>query len=77
VRDEVLNGKSQLLGRLPETQQLQLNIVLPLRDKAGLDDSFDRTRDLSKHPAARIASTAQAFGQEDDITVLTVRRLER
>jgi kumamolisin len=38
VRDEVINGKSQLLGRLPETQQLQLNIVLPIRDQAGLDE---------------------------------------
>ncbi len=37
VRDAVLNGQAQLLGRLPETQQIQLDIVLPLRDQAGLD----------------------------------------
>jgi kumamolisin len=37
VRDAVVNGQAQLLGRLPATQQLQLNIVLPLRDPAGLD----------------------------------------
>jgi kumamolisin len=37
VRDAVLNGQAQLLGRLPETQQIQLDIVLSLRDQAGLD----------------------------------------
>jgi kumamolisin len=37
VRDAVLNGQAQLVGRLPATQQMQLNIVLPLRDQAGLD----------------------------------------
>ncbi len=37
VRDAVVTGQAQLVGRLPATQQLQLNIVLPLRDQAGLD----------------------------------------
>jgi hypothetical protein len=31
---------------------------------------FDRTRAVSNQPAAAIANQAQAFGQEDDITVL-------
>jgi hypothetical protein len=35
---------------------------------------FERTRAISTQSAERIASTAQAFGQEDDITVLTVTR---
>jgi kumamolisin len=38
VRDAVNNGQAQLLGHLPETQQLQLDLVLPLRDQAGLDE---------------------------------------
>jgi kumamolisin len=38
VRDEVYNGKAQLLGRLPATQQMQLDLVLPLRNQAGLDE---------------------------------------
>jgi kumamolisin len=38
VRDVVNNGQAQLLGRLPETQQMQLDIVLPLSDPAGLDE---------------------------------------
>jgi len=33
---------------------------------------FDRTRDLSRQPAASIAHAAHAFGQMDDITVVTV-----
>ena len=35
---------------------------------------FDRTREISAKPAAAIAATARAWGQNDDITVVTVRR---
>ncbi len=35
---------------------------------------FDRTRDISNKPAAKIAATAKAWGQNDDITVVTLRR---
>ena len=37
VREVTLNGRAKLLGTLPPTQILQLDIVLPLRDQAGLD----------------------------------------
>jgi serine phosphatase RsbU (regulator of sigma subunit) len=33
---------------------------------------FDRTREISREPAAQIAAAARAFGQLDDITVVTV-----
>jgi phosphoserine phosphatase RsbU/P len=36
---------------------------------------FERTRAISMQSASSIASAAQAFGQEDDITVLIVRML--
>jgi hypothetical protein len=36
---------------------------------------FERVRAMSGQPAHDIAAAAQAFGQEDDITVLTVARL--
>jgi len=36
---------------------------------------FERTRDISTQSARDIAAAAQAFGQEDDITVLTIARL--
>jgi hypothetical protein len=35
---------------------------------------FDRTREISTRPAAEIAEAARAWGQNDDITVVTVRR---
>ena len=38
---------------------------------------FDRTRDISTKSAAEIASAAKAWGQTDDITVLTVSNLRK
>jgi hypothetical protein len=35
---------------------------------------FERTAAASTQPAESIAKTAQAFGQDDDITVLTISR---
>ncbi len=35
---------------------------------------FDRTREISTKPAQEIADAAKAWGQTDDITVVTVRR---
>jgi hypothetical protein len=35
---------------------------------------FDRTREISMKPAQEIADAAKAWGQNDDITVVTVRR---
>ncbi len=36
---------------------------------------FDRTREISGKPAHEIADAAKAWGQNDDITVVTVRRV--
>ncbi len=33
---------------------------------------FDRTQSISTESAEKVAHAAQAFGQEDDITVLTL-----
>ena len=38
VRDEVANGQAQFVGQLPATQTLLFDIVLPLRDRAGLQN---------------------------------------
>ena len=35
---------------------------------------FERTREISAQPAREIADAAKAWGQNDDITVVTVRR---
>src|SRR5579875_1880398 len=37
VREVVRNGQAQANGRLPATQTMNLDIVLPVRDQAGLD----------------------------------------
>ena len=37
VRGVTLNGQAQSTGRLPATQIMQLDVVLPLSDQAGLD----------------------------------------
>ena len=49
--------------------------VLEARNAAGELFGFDRTRALSTQDASYIAHAAQEFGQEDDITVLTLTRL--
>lgn len=47
--------------------------VVEARSVAGELFGFERTRDISVHSAQQIADAAARFGQEDDITVLTVR----
>ena len=37
VRQATLNGQAKVVGRLPVTQVMRLDIVLPVRDQAGLD----------------------------------------
>jgi serine phosphatase RsbU (regulator of sigma subunit) len=46
--------------------------VVEARNQAGALLGFDRSAALSTQPANAIASAAQAFGQDDDITVLTL-----
>ena len=62
--------------QLSPEQQLTLltDGVIEARDKAGALFGFERSASLSTQPAEAIAQAAQAFGQEDDITVLSVTR---
>jgi len=46
--------------------------VVEAQNSTGELFGFDRTRELSSQSAEEIARTAQAHGQEDDITVLTL-----
>lgn len=46
--------------------------VVEAQSKSGELFGFERTRALSREPAARIAEAARSFGQIDDITVVTV-----
>jgi len=49
VREAVLDGQALSVGRLPATQTMQLNIVLPLRNQGELDNFL---RELSDPRAA-------------------------
>jgi serine phosphatase RsbU (regulator of sigma subunit) len=49
--------------------------VVEARKPTGELFGFDRVHNLSNQSAFYLAEAAKAFGQEDDITVLTVRRL--
>jgi serine phosphatase RsbU (regulator of sigma subunit) len=49
--------------------------VVEARKPNGELFGFDRVRNLCNQSAFLIADTAKNFGQDDDITVLTVQRL--
>ncbi len=60
VRDEVANGRAQLIGQLPATQTLRFDIVLPLRDRAGLQNFVQEIQDPAS-PAYHQFLTPQEF----------------
>src|ERR1019366_6414655 len=60
VREVTRNGEVQSLGRLPATQILQLDIVLPLRDQAGLDSFLKELYDPAS-PSYRHFLTVPEF----------------
>ena len=74
------------LGITGDTDYLEVSVPLPVgaqltlytdgvveaRARSGELLGFDRAAALSIQPAELIAQTAQSFGQDDDITVLTV-----
>jgi hypothetical protein len=62
-------------GKLQSSERLVLlsDGVLEARASDGDLYGFERLSGLSLQPAQEIADTAQRFGQEDDITVLTLR----
>jgi hypothetical protein len=59
-REVTLNGQARLAGRLPATQSMQLDVVLPLRDEAGLLTFLQQLYDPSS-PSYRHYLTAQEF----------------
>ena len=47
--------------------------VVEARNASGELFGFERARTISRQSAKDIAAAAQAFGQDDDITVLTLQ----
>ncbi len=86
---EVVLAGGLPLGVLPEVSYEELRLylhpgdrvlllsdgVVEARKPSGELFGFDRVHNLSNQSAFYLAEAAKAFGQEDDITVLTVRRL--
>ena len=60
VRDEVANGRAQFAGQLPATQTLRFDIVLPLRDRAGLQNFLLEIQDPTS-PSYHQFLTPQEF----------------
>jgi subtilase family serine protease len=44
VREEVANGRAQFVGQLPATETLRFDMVLPLRDRAGLESFLEEVQ---------------------------------
>ena len=58
-----------------QTLTLLSDGVVEASDPQGKLYGFERTRAISAQSAQSIAAAARAFGQEDDITVLTIQRV--
>ena len=82
VRDVTLNGQAPFVGSLPATQSMRLDIVLPVRDQAGLDGFLRELYDPSS-PAYRhfltVDQFTQMFGpsQEDYDAVISFAKANR
>ena len=75
VREAVRNGQAQAVGRLPASQTMQLDLVLPIRDQAGLDAFLGEVYDPTSFSYRRFLTPAEftaRFGptQQDYDTVL-------
>ena len=60
VREVILNGQAQWLGRLPATRQMRLDIVLSLRNQAELESFLPELYDPSS-PSYRRFLTVEEF----------------
>jgi len=79
TRLEVTSGQAKFVSRLPGIQVLRLDIVLPLRDQAGLDsflkEVYDPTSPIYRH-FLTVPEFTERFGptQEDYDTVVAFAR---
>lgn len=67
----------EIACELPQGSRLTLysDGVVEAQSRTGELLGFERARDLAAKSAREIAQVAQEFGQEDDITVLTIDRV--
>jgi serine phosphatase RsbU (regulator of sigma subunit) len=74
IVEEVTYKETELTLEAGQMLTLLSDGVIEARSASGELFGFERTRGISRETAGKIAATAQQFGQEDDITVLTVER---
>ena len=65
---------SRITLQAGDTLTLLSDGVVEARSHSGELFGFERARSISRRPPAEIAEAAQRFGQEDDITVLSITR---
>lgn len=74
VREATLTGRAQPLGRLPATHALRFDIVLPLRDQAGLDsflqEAYDPSSSAYRHFVTPQEFTARFGPSQEDYDAL-------
>jgi serine phosphatase RsbU (regulator of sigma subunit) len=75
VLSDVSYGETRLYLHPGDRVLLFSDGVVEARQPSGELFGFDRVHNLSNQSAFYLAEAAKSFGQEDDITVLTVRRL--
>jgi kumamolisin len=80
VRQEVMSGEASFLNRLPATQSLRLNIALPLRNEAELDDLLQNLFDPqspSFHQFLSVQEFSERFGPTEGDYAAVVRFAEQ
>jgi hypothetical protein len=70
-------GESSLQLEMGDRLTLLTDGVVEARNAAGDLFGFERAAQMSRESAAAIAEAAQRFGQQDDITVLTLHRVAK
>jgi hypothetical protein len=73
VTADAIYAESTLTLTLGDSLTFLSDGVVEAQSPSGELFGFDRTREISGHSAEEIARAAQAFGQQDDITVLTLQ----
>jgi subtilase family serine protease len=59
MREAVRSGQAQAVGRLPASQTMQLDIVLPIRDQAGLEAFLSEVNDPTSFSFRRFLTPAE------------------
>jgi len=75
ITPDLMLEESTFLLRPGEQLTFVSDGVVEAANASGELFGFDRTRDISGQSAQQIAQAAKAWGQNDDITVVTVRRV--